>query len=100
MKFQTLLILLSTFIGNNLSLDFVPQDQNTGLTFVKLAKAKISYDSYTIVYHLDISQYLNLTVMIERFISFGWRECTRLKSETCNDLLTRVTTQLADTVCI
>lgn len=94
MNFFYFAIIFAIFIGTNWSLDFKQEDQNTGLTFVKLAKARISYDSYTILYHLDISQYLNLTVLIGQFVDFGKFECKRLNSQVCSDMLDQLSTQL------
>lgn len=62
-------------------LNFEERDQQTGLTFVKLAKSRISYDTYTILYHFDISQYKNLTTIIRNFLNEAEKENTMGSNE-------------------
>lgn len=81
--------------GSYNSLDYEQRDQKTGLTFVKLAKAKISYDTYTILYYVDISEYRNLTLTIEKFLLQADKECERLQTSfTCKTLLGQAKTLL------
>lgn len=81
-------------IGSGFTFDFEPQINNAGLTFVELAKSRISYDSYTILYYLDISQYKNLTLTINEFIDKNKNTCKNIRSKTCETLMSQLTSQL------
>lgn len=89
-----LLFLTLCYFGNAMGFDFQPQDQKTGLTFIKLSKARISYDSYTMLYHLDISRYRELTTLVENYIKDSLPLCKQLKGKTCEILLLQITSQL------
>lgn len=95
MNFGLQIILLFLHIGNHNALNFENRDQTTGLTFIKLAKTRISYDTYTILYFVDISQYKNITVTIEKFLIQTELECKRLKSSnTCEMIIEQAKTLL------
>lgn len=86
-----LILTLTSWIGYAGSWSYDFQNSTTGLTFVKLAKARISYDTYTILYHIDISQYKSLTTIIENFVKDADEECSRLKtSENCKIMIERI----------
>lgn len=71
---KILIFLIIACTGYISPLNFEARDQQTGLTFVKLAKSRISYDTYTILYHFDISQYKNLTTIIKNFLNEAEKE--------------------------
>lgn len=81
------LILICT--GNINPLNFETRDQQTGLTFVKLAKSRISYDTYTILYHIDITQYKNLTIIVENFLNEAEQQAWKLKTTTMKTVLNK-----------
>lgn len=87
MKFTYFFLIFSITFGLNKSLDFVPQDQNTGLSFVKLGNARVAYDSYTILYHFDLTQYFNLTKHVEDMSHILKVRCRELESKTCKTML-------------
>lgn len=82
-----IIIILTFFVGIHSSLKFEALDQKTGLTFVELSKARISYDTYTILYHIDISQYKNITKSVEHVISLADKECNRIQNGICRSLV-------------
>lgn len=41
-------------------LEFEEQENQSGFIFVNLATARVSYDSFTLVYHIDLSNYKQL----------------------------------------
>lgn len=49
-------------------LNFTKQEHKSGLIFLNLAKARVSYDSHTMVYHINISEYKKLIPTIEKGI--------------------------------
>lgn len=91
MNLNVLFVILTVCIGYNVSLKFDPMNQKTGLTFVELSKARISYDTYTILYYVDIEQYKNITKTIEEFIAYANVECKKLTSDTCKIMLNQAT---------
>lgn len=86
MNLCVLFIILVTGIGDNLSLDFQPTDLKAGLTFVKLSKARISYDTYTILYHIEIAQYKNITKTVRKFLELAEHENVRLGKHEDRDI--------------
>lgn len=62
-------------------------DQKTGISFVKLSKARVSYDTYTVLYHIDIAQYKNITKAVEAFYKYANNECDTLGSHSCKAML-------------
>lgn len=83
----TYAIYLLTYAQICNTLNFEPLDQKAGITFVKLSKARISYDTYTILYHIDISQYKNITKTIDIYLNHANMECEKIESKTCKAML-------------
>lgn len=76
------------------AINFQPQNNNAGISFIELAKARISYDSYTILYHIDVTQYKNLTLTVKNFIDENQNLCKEIKDITCETLIIQLTSQL------
>lgn len=93
-----IVILTICCFGNINTYNFEQQDLRTGISFVKLSKARISYDSYTLLYHLDISEYKDLTIILERNIKVANLLCQKMTggkiNETCKILITQTESQL------
>lgn len=87
MNLKVIFIFLTISIGLNFSLNFEPLDTKTGLTFIKRSMARISYDTYTILYYIDITQYKNITKIVETFLNQTNVECNSLGSHTCRAML-------------
>lgn len=79
MKAIVLFALLAIYTGCNLSLDSEPTNLKTGLTFVKLAGARISYDTYTILYYVNITQYRSITKTVRMFLNYARNENNRIE---------------------
>lgn len=79
MKAIVLFTLLVIFARRHFSLDFEPTDIKAGLTFVKLSGARISYDTYTILYYVDIAQYKNITQMVKKFLDYAKQENDKME---------------------
>lgn len=73
------------------SINFKPQEHKTGLIFVKLAKARVSYDSHTVVYHVDISEFKTISSSVERGIADVEKYC---KDLTCGFIIQQLRGQL------
>lgn len=96
MNYSLIALLIILYLGDSNTLNYEIKNQNTGLTFVKLARARISYDSYTILYYIDISEYKNLTLTIENFLIQATHECDRLEtSKTCKMLIEKSKTLIS-----
>lgn len=76
MRFEIILLIF----GSSMAFQFEKQDVKTGLTFIKQSEARISYDTYTIVYYLDITEYKKLTKTVENFINEADVQCKRFHS--------------------
>lgn len=62
------LTIILTSLKNVTPLNFTKQEHKAGLIFLNLAKARVSYDSHTMVYHVNISEYKKLIPTIEKGI--------------------------------
>lgn len=68
-----------------LSWDFQEQEHKSGLIFVLLDQARTSFDTYAIVYHIDIGTYRNLTNHVNTCIDNIGKLCQRTpeKEQAC-----------------
>lgn len=101
MKTQIVLQFLLAMFGTFVAFEFTPQEHRTGLTFVNLSKARISYDTYTMLYYLEISEYKNLANLISEFIVKSEEYCNELATDlynhsnkSCKIMIEQLTTQL------
>lgn len=67
---------------------------HSGLVFVKVADAKVSYDTYTIVYHIDLNYYYKILKMITQYTTDLKTKCNKLNSNTCNIVIESIETQI------
>lgn len=90
-------ILLTLFFITSLnitsSLIYEEREYNSGLIFVALSKARVSYDSYSLIYHVDISRLKNLTSTVATCIESINLLCGRLNDQ---DHCRLIKDQLAD----
>lgn len=94
MKFGIFLcFFLATFWTSN-CFYFEEQLPKTGLTFIKLSDARVSYDSYTMLYHLDIGEYKNLSKTVEKFISRALEFSDRIKGDNVINIIRHLKTEL------
>lgn len=94
MNFQIFSLLAFVFVGITLPFEFDIQEQKAGLSFVKQSQARISYDTYTMLYHLDISEYKNLIKLVENFLKYGSPLSESLKSTTAKILINQIKNHL------
>lgn len=57
MKVTLIFVLLAAAVA----FEFSENVEKTGIIFTKIGEARVSYDSYTLLYHLDIENYLKMT---------------------------------------
>lgn len=81
-------------IGYVHTLAFNEEETTSGLIFTKLANAKISYDTYTIVYHIDLEKFFDIKERVEDSMNTFEQYCKGINStifnETCNNLLNQI----------
>lgn len=65
----SLLILLLFGISTMSGLEFEEQENQSGFIFVNLATARVSYDSFTLVYHIDLSNYKQLVPVFAKTVT-------------------------------
>lgn len=89
MILNSILFILSTsqLVG---SLKYTEENSNTGLIFIKAADAKVSYDTYTIVYHIDLGEFVKLRKTVEN--------CTNVLEMKCKNYDHLDTTKMCVTV--
>lgn len=96
MNYISLLLLMSTTFIH--SFKFEERDMKTGLTFVELSRARIFYDSYTILYHVDITEFKKLIPLVEKFVLDSKKFCDVLRGGdrtiTCDILLKQLSNQI------
>lgn len=68
-------------------LKYTQNEHYTGLMFLELTKGRVSYDSYTMVYHMDISNYETITPYVEKCIESINKLCTIKMVDDCNIIL-------------
>ncbi|XP_031637272.1 uncharacterized protein LOC116349811 [Contarinia nasturtii] len=90
MRIPLTLILIASSLRSYSSFDYQEQDQKVGLTFIKLSEARISYDSYTMLYYIDISEYKKLTRLVETFIDNSTVLCSHINGDSCGNILRHV----------
>lgn len=77
------------------SLDFSREKSgHSGLIFVKVTDAKISYDSYTMVYHIDLNYYLEIKNMIKNYLNQSDIYCSELHNSTCYVIIDSIKSQM------
>lgn len=62
-KINTILVIL-TIIYITTSLNYEERDISTGVIFVRQDPTRVSYSSYTMVYHMDLTEFKNMTNMV------------------------------------
>lgn len=61
MDFKTITILIFVFcLPSARTMEFNENDYKSGLIFEKISDARITYDSFSLIYHADINQFLNI----------------------------------------
>lgn len=50
------------------AIEFTGKSENTGMIFATINRARVSYDTFTIVYHIDISEYLKQTKILNECV--------------------------------
>lgn len=94
MNFRIVFCLILNFVWMAAPFNFEEQDQRVGLTFIRLSQARISYDSYTILYHLDITRYKALTQLVEQYIEQADQATKMINDETVKMMIRHFKTQL------
>lgn len=57
MKIAVTFVLLAMAVA----FDFTEKVEKNGIIFMKIGSSRVSYDSYTILYHFDMENYLKMT---------------------------------------
>lgn len=89
-----LILIFLLFIGVNLGLDFKEHKHKNGLLFMDISRARISYDSYTLVYHFELDKYLNIINIIQDFGNNVINACDRINSGTCRIFANLISNQI------
>lgn len=87
-------IFLAIFFANSDSLTFTPETHNSGLIFIKLSQARVSYDSYNMVYHIELSEYFKIRDIIEGSLTELTKLCKRVAESSCISLTHEIKIQL------
>lgn len=76
------------------ALDFTPQKHKNGLIFTSLSKARISYDSYTLLYHFDLTGFLQIIDMVAKYNNATKFSCKSIHSIPCDILTNQIEVQI------
>lgn len=63
------------------------KNEKTGIIFAKIGEARVSYDCYSLLYHFDISNYLDMTGKVNKCMGGLNRLCRWIKPSNCELLL-------------
>lgn len=58
MKIALFFVSLSAVV---LAFDFTEKNEKSGIIFTRIGEARVSYDSFTLLYHLDMENLLKMT---------------------------------------
>lgn len=89
MKLTLVFISLSTIFGIS-TLDFKEHTDNSGLIFETLSKARVSYDSYTVLYHINIPNLREERIRMEIFLSQIQSVCVKIHDDSCNAIINQL----------
>lgn len=98
MKLTTVLLLLITTIIQtkpSTSINFEPRDYRAGLIFKQISKARVSYESFSIVYHADLMEFFTIKHEIENCLQFLTNLCKHESTDSCNTQMSLLTHKLA-----
>lgn len=62
-----------------LAFEFVEKTEKAGIVFIKMQKARVSYDSYTLLYNFDIGNYLDMTEKVNECMNGLEKLCDAMK---------------------
>lgn len=78
-------------------LTFVEEKSDqSGLLFIKISDAKISYGTFTLVYHIELSDYFSLSKSIVEYIEAIDTSCMQQVNSTCGVVIQSMKNQLED----
>lgn len=60
-----LMIIFAVCMEKTISLNFEPKDYQSGLTFKQLSNIKVAYESFSLLYYTDLSEYYSLKEKME-----------------------------------
>lgn len=92
MKFISIGII--AFMVTITALNFTEKTENTGIIFIKMERARVSYDTFTVVYHLDISEYMKMTTRVTECIDKLEYLCRWTKSTNCELIIENLRNQV------
>lgn len=61
MKLAIILVICAVAIA----FDFTEKIEKTGIVFTKIGGGRVTYDSFTVLYHFEIGNYLKMTQKVE-----------------------------------
>lgn len=73
---------------------FEPVDSATPIIFTELAKAHTTYDEYTMIYYVNISEYQQLRETIEKSVKTTSEACTHVVDHSCSIMVAQLRGQL------
>lgn len=76
----TLLFVLFAVV---LAFDFTEKSEKVGIVFTKVSEARVSYDTYTLLYHFNIEHYLEMTEKVNDCMNGIANLCRWIKPSNC-----------------
>lgn len=84
MKFALLFVVCFAAV---IAFEFTEKTENSGIVFIKIQKARVSYDTYTLLYHFDLTNYLDMTKKINECMHGLEKMCSWIKHSNCELIL-------------
>lgn len=81
--FPLSIFFLAIIFANVKSLTFEKESQSSGLIFVKLSQARVSYDSYNTVYHIELEEYFKIRSNIDKHVETLIGLCSKINETGC-----------------
>lgn len=83
MKLASLFVLFTAVIA----FEFTEKTEKSGIVFIKIQKGRVSYDTYTLLYHFDLSNYLDMTKKINECMNGLEKLCNWIQNSNCKLIL-------------
>lgn len=97
MKLTTVIsILITTTIITNLTtaIDFEERDYKAGLIFKQISKARVSYESFSIIYHANLAEFFDIKDELGKCLILLKRLCYHEATDSCNTQISLLSHQI------
>lgn len=80
------------------ALKYTDEINNLGLNFIEIGKAKVSYDTYTLVYHIDLREFIDLRERVENYTAKIGSKCIEFDQDDEGKICIRIIQSLRNEI--